>query len=1320
MVSPLVEISINAGAYESTVGGADIAAGNTVSFRLASTAGVRSWSFLCTSSDETSDVDVDFNDDLVIANYETNTFTSSATAGKTYIFTSTVNGGVDPNGTVQTSYTTTFIVYILADNGRRVLAFDETVEGGEFGWVEPVNVAIRDIGGGGGGGGGSLLAAYYVDGQNSSGLASDANTGASALLPLRTGRRLSILLGDTFLTQNTTVYVMSEMQANDDWSLFCNCEQYSLTFVGTRTSVGSGTSSAATNLTASATATWEDTSKAAGYFATFATASYHIETATSIFPVWESLGASNCTIGPPKLKATVPATILDTAPADGSVAAAQAYTIYQLPKIAMSNFGTGLNYNLIFQHVELENQPVFGNGVFLQTPIDSILAFECGFSGSTGFAAWTPISTQYLVNCRTDCTLLLGLGYVYGGVHTGFEIVGLAPGFQVDFDAVMDNTVLMPWSGILQMGRAYINGNADSSAWPGGPIIGYGGRCGIVVKRYDGSTGLVYGPGTLRIHAGDYLQYTGTAVAVFTQVGGIELEGGRQAFAQYDDGSFTALRTVTPALLDTSLAGGGFNGQARTNKGTTVCNADTNNGANAGSGVGTLAGDVTGPIGTTVVEKVHGATVPIAGALTTGNVPQVSGASALSYGPINLAGGANYVTGTLPVGSLPAMGGDVTGTVAASVAEKLTGDGSNIVKGTFAGLTYGETVAAFSMKQATRTTDAATAPMTFEAQAPFASSTGTNQRPGSFLFKIADPANATSSDVNSRLGVFFSGTERLRAWWDENSSYVVLDTPGSDIFQINVALNSLYLKANGNILLSSQDAFVFYNYALVEKFSISTTDNKFHFGKTLTAAGVIHDPQTTDTAPTNLTIETQAPFATATGTNRRPGSLLLKIADPAGSTASDANSRVGVFFSGTEKFRIWNDEVNVGVVLDVPSADALTIDVASSAMYLKCNGNMYFSPNGDHIFRDYASTELFRLSTSGQKFLFANQLTTAGITHTAQTTDTATTDFTITSQAPWASATGTNRNASKLVYVVPAATSGGTVGYHRFDVEGAEQFRVGSGFASMGAIPASTGRLRLPTNSTIYARNSGNTSDIPIIGMQSNAIEIGDSSYAASIFVYASGFVGYFFNNGAAYYARSTLVSGSTGPSIVGSGSHTFQLSVEARTSDAATQLLHILGHTPYASATGANRNPGNVLVEVPSPVSGGTSGLIRSRVSGTDITEVQSDAFALKQGLRRHVRVVSASDDVDPNDDVIIVSGHGAGITLELDPAIAGHQVDGVEFSVFNDSPDYTTTLNSAGGKNIHSDAGTASSLVLTGRVAARLVYSATLENWYVIGDQP
>jgi hypothetical protein len=50
--------------------------------------------------------------------------------------------------------------------------------------------------------------------------------------------------------------------------------------------------------------------------------------------------------------------------------------------------------------------------------------------------------------------------------------------------------------------------------------------------------------------------------------------------------------------------------------------------------------------------SINGSTVPAGGSLTTGNVAQVSGAAALTYAPVNLAGGVNFVTGILPANNL--------------------------------------------------------------------------------------------------------------------------------------------------------------------------------------------------------------------------------------------------------------------------------------------------------------------------------------------------------------------------------------------------------------------------------------------------------------------------------------------------------------------------------------------------------------------------------------------------------------------------------------------------------------------------------------------
>lgn len=88
-----------------------------------------------------------------------------------------------------------------------------------------------------------------------------------------------------------------------------------------------------------------------------------------------------------------------------------------------------------------------------------------------------------------------------------------------------------------------------------------------------------------------------------------------------------------------------------------------------------LSGDVTGSATANTVVNIHGASVPASGSLTTGNTLQVSGSSALTYAPLNLAGGTHYVSGALPAGNQASqtMAGDVTGTTASSTVTKIRG-----------------------------------------------------------------------------------------------------------------------------------------------------------------------------------------------------------------------------------------------------------------------------------------------------------------------------------------------------------------------------------------------------------------------------------------------------------------------------------------------------------------------------------------------------------------------------------------------------------------------------------------------------------------------
>jgi hypothetical protein len=98
----------------------------------------------------------------------------------------------------------------------------------------------------------------------------------------------------------------------------------------------------------------------------------------------------------------------------------------------------------------------------------------------------------------------------------------------------------------------------------------------------------------------------------------------------------------------------------------------------SGSGITQLTADVaagpgTGSVPATVL-RIHGATVPAAGALTTKNVLQVSGVSTLSYGPVDLTSDS-AVSGLLATAhqAPQTLAGDVTGTTAAATVVALQG-----------------------------------------------------------------------------------------------------------------------------------------------------------------------------------------------------------------------------------------------------------------------------------------------------------------------------------------------------------------------------------------------------------------------------------------------------------------------------------------------------------------------------------------------------------------------------------------------------------------------------------------------------------------------
>lgn len=574
-----------------------------------------------------------------------------------------------------------------------------------------------------------------------------------------------------------------------------------------------------------------------------------------------------------------------------------------------------------------------------------------------------------------------------------------------------------------------------------------------------------------------------------------------------------------------------------------------------------------------------------------------------------------------------------------------------------------------NIKQATLTSDVATNNLTISPQAPFASATGTNRIPGSLIVNIAAPTNSgttygqfevqqastTVAYIDTKNGLITAGGS------GSNFKAVMGPTTGNETVASSLwLLGTATALASSNYSVASDGTNTYINTPVGGGFLILTsggttsatitptifafnTITQIEWAASLASPTIFQATQTSNIATNNISISPQAPFASATTTNRTAGSLVVNLAAPTNGGTAEAYFQVqrtghdGIFMGwdsvdgataiygsarssgviGSEALACIDDGANTQVWLygtssvqlfSGPGVEAAFTSTTSQTTLADASlssldgritiayqtsgvggdtvikggvaktstntngGSVILKPgakdgsgiDGYVILQDSGgtSTAKWTLNNAGTSSLSLSEGTTCTFKQTTRTSDTATHDFTIAPQAPFASATTTNRNPGNLLVNLALPTNSGTT-------EGA--FRVqrsGTNIMSVKAYDNGTGAAELIMgnpgdtnyalfhNGTLHVNSSGSTLYFEIGGAQKSYMT------AATWHLTAMNLLEF-------DAALST-------PTI-------YQVTAQ---SDVATTNLILEAQGPFASAT-THKTPGNTIVNIPAPLAG-------------------------------------------------------------------------------------------------------------------------------------
>lgn len=239
-------------------------------------------------------------------------------------------------------------------------------------------------------------------------------------------------------------------------------------------------------------------------------------------------------------------------------------------------------------------------------------------------------------------------------------------------------------------------------------------------------------------------------------------------------------------------------------------------------------------------------------------------------------------------------------------------------------------------------------------------------------------------------------------------------------------------------------------------------------GTTINARGDTSNTLKATLTSASLTWSITVVTPTITQTDNTTGSatasaLLLSAQNATGATSTGGMLRLrsgsGTTAGGVVRFEqgastLWDSYITGSLVRIAPpttGVNGLQLDILGTSQRIQLNANAANSyvavSSARFILQDTSATTAgtWNLLSSGASDYTWAEGVTATLTQATRTSDAVTHNTTISSQAPFATATGANRVPGSLVYTVPAATNGGTTqGQHTFNVAGTLMYKVTS------------------------------------------------------------------------------------------------------------------------------------------------------------------------------------------------------------------------------------------------------------------------------------